>query len=213
MVVVDEGEEDDEGDEEEGVEDEEEDEEEEEEEEEVVVEEGEEEDLAEGDEGETPVVYEMDEEDEEPEDGDDEEGEPGVRVGHEHCKPRANGRNIVGCYMLRPLAHQLHVDACCCVFLGVVAQSLKPVKPMSQRLPTLLLFPFLVRRSVAQQCWICSYSSSIVGATHTHSTLSPKSYRLYPSHNALQIPTFFGVVGICTGLNEQNIVILSYQAN
>ncbi|XP_073243040.1 protein SET-like [Porites lutea] len=80
VVVVDEGEEDDEGDEEEGVEDEEEDEEEEEEEEEVVVEEGEEEDLAEGDEGETPVVYEMDEEDEEPEDGDDEEGEPGEEV-------------------------------------------------------------------------------------------------------------------------------------
>ena len=39
-------------------------------------------------------------------------------------KPRANGRNIVGCYMLRPFAHPV---ACCCVLLGVVSQSLKPV--------------------------------------------------------------------------------------
>ena len=39
---------------------------------------------------------------------------------------RANGRNIAsGCYMLRPFAHPV---ACCCVLLGVVALSLKPVK-------------------------------------------------------------------------------------
>ena len=177
MVVVDEGEEDDEGDEEEGVEDDEEDEEEEEEEEEVLVEEGEEEDLAEGDEGETPVVYEMDEEDEEPEDGDDEEGEPGVRVGQEHCK--APCKRTQHCWMLHVASVDTPVVACCCLFLGVVAQSLKPVKLLSQRLPTFLLFPFLDRPSVAQQCWICSYSSSdIVRATHTQCTLSPKSYRL-----------------------------------
>ena len=49
-------------------------------------------------------------------------------------KPGANGRNIVGqpttpnivgCYMLRQFAHPV---ACCYVLLGVVAQSLKPVK-------------------------------------------------------------------------------------
>ena len=33
--------------------------------------------------------------------------------------------NIVGCYMLHPFAHPV---ACCYVLLGVVAQSLKPVK-------------------------------------------------------------------------------------
>ncbi|XP_078380580.1 protein SET-like [Oculina patagonica] len=73
VVVVDE---DDEGDEEEGDDDEDEDDdEEEEEEEEVVVEEGEEEDLAEGEEGETPVVYELEDEeddvDDDAEQGDD----------------------------------------------------------------------------------------------------------------------------------------------
>ena len=36
-----------------------------------------------------------------------------------HIKPRANGRNIVGWYMLRPFAHLLHVIAWCCVLLWV----------------------------------------------------------------------------------------------
>ena len=50
----------------------------------------------------------------------------------QHCWPTTP--NIVGCYMLRPFAH--HVP-CCCVLLGVVvAQSLKPVKLLSQQLPT-----------------------------------------------------------------------------
>ena len=35
-------------------------------------------------------------------------------------RPHANGRNIVGCYMLRSFAHPV---ACCCGLLGVVAQS------------------------------------------------------------------------------------------
>ena len=55
-------------------------------------------------------------------------------------KPCENGRNIVGCYMLHPFAHPV---ACCCVLLGVVAQSLKPFKLLStwkwtQQLPTML---------------------------------------------------------------------------
>ena len=54
-------------------------------------------------------------------------------------KPRANGRNIVGCYTLRPFAHP---SARCCVLLGVIAQSLKPVKrsatcKRAQQVPTL----------------------------------------------------------------------------
>ena len=62
-------------------------------------------------------------------------------------KPRAKGRNIVGCYILRPFAHPV---ARCVELSGVVAQNLKPVKLMSQQLPTFLLFRD--RRSVAQKC-------------------------------------------------------------
>ena len=98
--------------------------------------------------------------------------------------------NIVGCYMFASVSHPV---ACCCVLLGVVAQSLKPIKLLSQQLPTFRLFRD--RRSVAQQCWIRLHSSSnIVGATHAHYTWSPKSYGLYPSHDALQVPTLLGVV-------------------
>ena len=76
--------------------------------------------------------------------------------------------NTVGCYMLRPLAHLV---VCCCVLLRAVGQSLKPVKLLSQQLPTFLLFRD--RRSVAQQCWIRLHSSSnIGGATHSHYTWS-----------------------------------------
>ena len=100
-------------------------------------------------------------------------------------KPRANGRNIVGCYMLRPFAHPL---ACCWMRLRVVAESLKPVKLFTQRLPTFLLFRD--RRSVAQQCWIrLNSSSDIVGATYAHYAWFTKTYGLYPSHDALQVPT------------------------
>ena len=56
--------------------------------------------------------------------------------------------------MLRPFAHPV---ACCCVLLGVFAQSLKPVKILSQQLPTFRFFS--VSRGVAQQCWIQLHSS------------------------------------------------------
>ena len=45
-------------------------------------------------------------------------------------KPRAKGRNIFGCYMLRMFAHPV---ACCVVLLGAVAQSLKLVKRLAQQ--------------------------------------------------------------------------------
>ena len=73
------------------------------------------------------------------------------------------------------------------MLLRVVAQSLKPVKLFSQQLPTFLLFRD--RRSVAQQCWIRLHNSSnIVGATHAHYAWFTKTYGLYPSHDALQVP-------------------------
>ena len=96
--------------------------------------------------------------------------------------------------MLRPFARL------CCMLLRVVAQSLKPVKLFSQQLPTFLLFRD--RRSVAQQCWIRLHSSSnIVWATHAHYAWFTKTYGLYPSHDALQVPTLLGVVAsVCTPL-------------
>ena len=115
-------------------------------------------------------------------------------------KPGAKGHNF--------LAQQLPtlLDDTCCVHLYTLlhvvvrAQSLKPVKLLSQQLPTFLLFRD--RRSVAQHFWIRLGSSfNIVEATHSHYTLSPKSYRSYLSHDALQVPTLLGVVAsICTPL-------------
>ena len=96
------------------------------------------------------------------------------------------------------------LDVTCCVLLRtllhVVALSLKPVKLFSQQLPTFLLFRD--RRSVAQQCWIRLHNSSnIVGATHAHYAWFTKTYGLYPSHDALQVPTLLGVVAsVCTPL-------------
>ena len=110
-----------------------------------------------------------------------------------------NGCNIVGCYILRPFAHPV---ACCWMLFRVVAQSLKPVKLFSQQLPTFLLFRD--RRSVAQQCWIRLHSSSnIVRATHSHYAWFTKTYRLYPSHDALQVPTLL-VASVCTPLPTSN---------
>ena len=88
-----------------------------------------------------------------------------------------------------------HVIAFCWELLN---QSLKPVKRLSRQLPTFLLFSD--HRSVAQQCCIRSHSScNIVGATHAHYTWFPYSYGLYPSHDALQVPTLLELVAsVCT---------------
>ena len=112
-----------------------------------------------------------------------------------HCWPATS--NIVGCYMLPLSAHPV---ACCSVLLGVVAQSLKLVKLWSQKPTTFLLFRD--RQNVAQQCWIRLHNSSnIVGATHAYYTWFTRSYGLYPSHDALQVPTFLGVAAsVCTPL-------------
>ena len=95
--------------------------------------------------------------------------------------------------MLRPFAHPV---ACCWMLLRVVAQSLKPVKLFSQQLPTFLLF----RGRRSDVSWIRLHSSSnIVGATHAHYAWFTKTYGLYPSHDALQVPTLLGVVAsVCT---------------
>ena len=100
------------------------------------------------------------------------------QVNTDDSQPRANGRNIVGCYMLRPFAHPV---AYCYMLLGVVMQRLKPVKLLSQQLPTILLFHD--RRSVAQQCWIHLHSSSgIVGATQTHYMYTWSPWSICPNN-------------------------------
>ena len=104
--------------------------------------------------------------------------------------------------MQRPFGHPV---ACCCVSLGVVTQSLKPAKFFSQQLPTFLTF--CDRRSVAQQCWIrlpSSFQHCWDHAGALHMPWSSKSYGLYPSHHALQVPTLLGVVAsVCTPLQTR----------
>ena len=91
----------------------------------------------------------------------------------------------------------LSIFGSCCLKLDT-GQNFGPTEQPS----TFLLF--YDRRSVAQQCWIryCLYSSfNIVGATHVQNTWSPKSYGLYPSHDALQVLKLLGVdAAVCTTL-------------
>ena len=107
---------------------------------------------------------------------------------------QAPSKQTQHCWML----HVASVCTPCCMLLRVAAQSLKPVKLFSQQLPTFLLFRD--RRSVAQQCWIRLHSSSIIiGATHAHYAWFTKTYGLYPSYDALQVPTLLEVVAsVCT---------------
>ena len=65
------------------------------------------------------------------------------------------------------------------------------------------------------QRWIRLHSSSnIVGATHAHYAWFTKTYGLYPSHDALQVPTLLRVAAyVCTPLptRTQQLPILSAQ--
>ena len=112
-----------------------------------------------------------------------------------HVRLCANGHNIVSKNL------PTFLDVTCCVHLytlsHAVALSFKQVKLFSQQLATFLLFCDC--RSIAQQCWIRLHSSSnIVEATHAHYAWSPS---LYPSHDALKVPTLLGVVAsVCTPL-------------
>ena len=113
--------------------------------------------------------------------------------------------NIVGCYLLRPFAHPV---ACCCVFLGIVAQSLTPVKVLSQQLPTFLLFRD--RRSIAQQCWIRLPQLFQHCWSHAHALhiVCKVVWVAYPSHDAPQVLTLMGVVAaICTPFSSPEPVV------
>ena len=99
--------------------------------------------------------------------------------------------------MVSPFAHPV---ACCWMLLRAVAQSLKSVKLFSQQLA-----------SEAQQCWIRLHSFfNIGGATHAHYACFTKTYGLYPSHDALQVPTLLGVVAsVCTPLPTRTQQLLT----
>ena len=91
--------------------------------------------------------------------------------------------------MLRPLVYPAAIF---CVLLGVVAQSLKPVKLLTNQLPPLLLFRD--RRSEAQKCWIRFVQFFLPCWGHTRASHMvyldfTKSYGLYSFHNALERPT------------------------
>ena len=82
--------------------------------------------------------------------------------------------------------------AICCVLLAVVAQSLKPVKLLTNQLPRLLLFRD--RRSEAQKCWIrfAPFFLPCWGharASHMVYLDFTKSYGLFSSHDVLEHPT------------------------
>ena len=113
-----------------------------------------------------------------------------------YIKPRANRRNIVD-QQLPTLLDVTCASVCtpCCMLLNVVAcccAKFEPVKLFSQQLPTFLLL--CDRRSVAQQCWIRLHgSSNIVGCNALYAWIT-KTYGLYSSHDALQVPNLLGVV-------------------
>ena len=83
----------------------------------------------------------------------------------------------------------LDVVACCCAKFKT-GQTFQPTTPNISFVPC--------RRSDVS--WIRLHSSSnIVGATHANYAWFTKTYGLYPSHDALQVPTLLGVVAsVCT---------------
>ena len=109
------------------------------------------------------------------------------------------------CWMLHvasvctPCCMLLDVVSCCCAKFET-GQTFQPTTPNSSFVRD--------RRRVAQQCWIRLHSSSnIVGATHAHYAWFTKTYGLYPSHDALQVPTLLGVVAsVCTPLPTRTLL-------
>ena len=90
--------------------------------------------------------------------------------------------------VLRPLVHPA---AICCVLLGVVAQSLKPVKLLTHQLQHFFCSVIAEAKhknvgSILQfflPCWGHTRASHMLYLDFT------KSYGLYSSHNALERPT------------------------
>ena len=86
--------------------------------------------------------------------------------------------------LLYPFAHPV---ACCCMLLGVVTQSLKPVELLSLQLPTFVLFCDC--QSIPQQCWIRLHSSSNIALHVAYKVLWVVSFPW-----CTRVPTLLGVV-------------------
>ena len=95
-------------------------------------------------------------------------------------------RNIVGCYTLRPFANPV---ACC--RLGVVAQSLQPLKLLSNQLPTFLFFP------VIAVAWIRLHSSSNIVGPPTRITPDLPPRVLWVVSFPRQCTVGLNIVGSC----------------
>ena len=123
-------------------------------------------------------------------------------------KPRASGRNIVG--QLLPTLWDVtcsvsHPVVCCYMFLRVIGSCCAKVESgqtFGPATPNILLFRD--RRSVGPKNVgsVCTALPTLLGLrTRISHTWSPKSYGLYPSHDAVQVPTVLGVVAsFCTPL-------------
>ena len=122
---------------------------------------------------------------------------PALRHGCLKLSPVQTGATLLDVTCCVRLHTLLRVVGCCGVLLRKVWNRSNFSANNSQHFSS-----FRDRRSVAQQCWIRLHSSSnIVGATHAHYAWFTKTYGLYPSHDALQVPTLSGVVAsVCTPL-------------
>ena len=98
--------------------------------------------------------------------------------------------NIVGCYVLRPFAHPV---ACCSMLIACCCANFKTGQTFQPTTPNISFAPWLLSKHGAtmldsfaqlfQHCW-----------GHAHSLrMVYKTYGLYPSHDALQVPTLLGV--------------------
>ena len=96
-------------------------------------------------------------------------------------KPLANGRNIVGCYIVRPSAH----PATCCYirlcFVGSCCSKFKTFEPTTS--PNISFVPRSRKRSATW--WIHLHSSPNWGHERALYIWFPKYYGLYPYPNGL----------------------------
>ena len=108
------------------------------------------------------------------------------------------------CGMLH-VASVSHAVVCCYMFLRVIGSCCAKVESgqtFGPATPNILLFRD--RRSVGPKNVgsVCTALPTLLGPrTRISHTWSPKSYGLYPSHDAVQVPTLLGVVAsFCTPL-------------
>ena len=120
------------------------------------------------------------------------------------------------------MLHVVSVCTSCCMLLDIVVCCCAKLETGQTFQPTdsqHFFFLFRDRRSVAQQSWISCWirlhsSSNINGARHAHYAWFTKTYELYPTHDALQVPTLLGVVAsVCRQLptRRQQLPILLAQ--